>query len=201
MTPSLELEALRAEVLRLRAENERLRDAERTRARDQARVEAELAHQVRLRIASLRLQESSRTPGLWDALCDLVVNLVGSEMLGLYEVDPARAELVLRGGMGVDPLRFGRLPLGEGPVGHCARSGAPWWEGLQESPGPEQPDEPRACVPLNFGGRLLGVIILFGLLPHKPRLEPGDRELLEWLAQEGSRALYCARGLAAGGPS
>lgn len=151
--------------------------------------------QVRLHVVSLRLQESPEIPGLWDALCDVVVNLVGSEMLGLYEVEPEQAELVLRGGMGVDPVRFGRLPLCDGPVGQSARSGHAWWEGLGQVPHPEQPDEPRACVPLNFGGRLLGVIILFGLLPHKPRLEPGDRELLEWLALEGGRALYCARGL------
>jgi len=60
---------------------------------------------------------------------------------------------------------------------------------------------PRACVPLRVGEQVLGMMVLFGLLPHKQRLEPQDRELLALLATEGARALYCARGLASRTPS
>jgi hypothetical protein len=52
-----------------------------------------------------------------------------------------------------------------------------------------------------LGSRLLGMMVLFELLPHKPRLQPEDRELLELLATEGARALYCARGSATRTPS
>jgi len=50
-------------------------------------------------------------------------------------------------------------------------------------------------------GHVVGMRVLFGLVPHQPRLEPEDRELLELLAVQGARALYCARGLSAGTPS
>jgi len=200
-------EALRAEVAALRAENERLRaslarrqEDERGRARRQGRVEAELARLVRLRVASQRLHETLEPRELLDILQDLLVNLVGSEMLGIFELDGP--ELVLRASLGIDAERFRRLPLGEDPIGRAARTGAPWLADLMEAGTARSRTEgPRACVPLRLGGRVLGMVVLFGLLPHKPRLEPEDRELLELLAAEGGRALYCARGIAAGEPS
>jgi GAF domain-containing protein len=190
-------EALRAEVAALRAENERLRAS---LARRQGLVEAELAHLVRLRVASQRLQETLEPCELLDVLLDLLVNLVGSEMLGIFELDGP--ELVLRVSLGIDAERFRRLPLGEDPLGRAARTGAPWLEELMEvETARNRMEGPRAGVPLRLGGRVLGMMVLFGLLPHKPRLEPEDRELLELLATEGGRALYCARGIAAGKPS
>lgn len=203
-----ETEALRAEVATLRAENGQLRamlarrqQDEQWRAQRQGLVEAELAHLVRLRVATQRLHETLHPPELLDILQDLLVNLVGSETLGIFEREGA--ELVLRVSLGIDAERFRRLPLGDdGPVGRAARTGDSWLEELMETGSAQNRTEgPRGCVPLRLGGHVLGMMVLFGLLPHKPRLGPEDRELLELLATEGGRALYCARGLAAGKPS
>jgi GAF domain-containing protein len=206
-----ENEALRAEVAALRAENEQLKaslarrpEDESWQAQRQGLVEAELAHLVRLRVASQRLHESLDERELLDILQDLLVNLVGSEMLGIFEMDPTGPALILRVSLGIDAERFRRLPLGEDdPIGRAARTGAPWLADLvQDNRSAQKPTEgPRACVPLRLGGHVLGMMVLFGLLPHKPRLEPEDRELLELLATEGGRALYCARGIATGAPS
>lgn len=200
-TPPTELAVLRAENERLRAALLRSQEAERECRRRQGRAEAELAHVLRLRTASLRLQEARAPVEVWDALLEVLVNLVGSETLGLYALEPGCRELGLCVSVGIDAERFRWLPLGECPVSQATLTGRPWVEPLLEAAGSASAAEPRACVPLKFGGRVLGVIILFGLLPHKPCLEPGDRELLELLALEGGRALYCARGLAAGWPS
>jgi hypothetical protein len=203
-----ENEALRAEVATLRAENGQLRaslarhqEDEQWRAQRQGLVEAELAHLVRLRVATQRLHETLHPLELLDILQDLLINLVGSETLGIFEREGA--ELVLRVSLGIDAERFHRLPLQEeGPIGRAARTGASWLDELMESRSAQKRTEgPLACVPLRLGGHVLGMMVLFGLLPHKPRLEPEDRELLELLAAEGGRALYCARGLAAGKPS
>lgn len=204
-----ENDALRAEVVTLRAENEQLkaslarrREDESWQAQRQGLVEAELAHLVRLRVASQRLHESLNPRELLDILQDLLVNLVGSEMLGIFELDPSGPALVLQVSLGIDAERFRRLPLGEDPIGQAARTGSPWLSELMEERGAQNRTEgPRACVPLRLGGHVLGMMVLFGLLPHKPRLEPEDRELLELLATEGARALYCARGIATGTPS
>jgi GAF domain-containing protein len=199
-----ENESLRAQMASLRAENEQLksllarqREEEQWKAQNESQVEAELAHLVRLRVASQRLLESLDPRELLDILQDLLVNLVGSESLGIFELDPAGRELVLSTSIGIDAERFRRLPLGEGPIGHAARTGSPWLADLaEEGAVPAAEKGPRACVPLRLGTRLLGMVVLFGLLPHKPRLQSEDRELLELLATEGARALYCARGLA-----
>ncbi|HEX8824647.1 MAG TPA: GAF domain-containing protein [Archangium sp.] len=204
-----ENETLRAEVAALRARNEQLqaslarrREEESWRVQRQGLVEAELAHLVRLRVASQRLNESLNPRELLDILQDLLVNLVGSEMLGIFELDPAGPSLVLQVSLGIDAERFRRLPLGEDPIGHAARTGSPWLADLMEEESARNRTEgPRACVPLRLGRRVLGMMVLFELLPHKPRLEPEDRELLELLATEGARALYCARGMTTGAPS
>ena len=195
-----ENEALRAEVAALRAENEQLKSWQ---AQRQGLVEAELAHLVRLRVASQRLHESLNPRELLDILQDLLVNLVGSEMLGIFELDSTGSALVLRVSLGIDAERFRRLPLGaEDPIGQAVRTGSPWLSELMEAGSAQNPTEgPRACVPLRLGRHVLGMMVLFGLLPHKRRLEPEDRELLELLATEGGRALYCARGIATGAPS
>ncbi|QRN98307.1 GAF domain-containing protein [Archangium violaceum] len=201
-----ENEALRAEVATLRAENEQLKrslerrsEDEQWRAQRQGLVEAELSHLVRLRVASQRLHESLNPGELMDILQDLLVNLVGSEMLGIFELEPTGQTLVLRVSMGIDAERFRRLPLGEDPIGRAARTGAPWLADLMEGVSEQARHEgPRACVPLRLGGHVLGMMVLFGLLPHKQRLVQEDRELLELLATEGARALYCARGISAG---
>jgi GAF domain-containing protein len=205
-----ENQTLRAEVAALRAENEQLkaslarqREDESWRAQRQGLVEAELAHLVRLRVASQRLHESLNPRELLDILQDLLVNLVGSEMLGIFELDPTGSALVLRVSLGIDAERFHRLPLGEeDPIGQAARTGSSWLGDLMEDRSAQnQTEGPRACVPLRLGSHVLGMMVLFGLLPHKRRLEPEDRELLELLATEGGRALYCARGMATGAPS
>jgi GAF domain-containing protein len=208
--PGWENQSLRAEVAALRAENEQLkaslarqREDESWRAQRQGLVEAEFAHLVRLRVASQRLHESLNPRELLDILQDLLVNLVGSEMLGIFEVDPTGPALVLQVSLGIDTERFRRLPLGEDdPIGRAARTGAPWLGDLMEEGSAQNPTEgPRACVPLRLGSHVLGMMVLFGLLPHKPRLESEDRELLELLATEGARALYCARAITTGAPS
>ncbi|WNG40851.1 GAF domain-containing protein [Archangium violaceum] len=204
-----ENEMLREELASLRTQNEQLRlslarhqEDEQWRDQRQKLVEAELAHLVRLRVASQRLHESLNPLELLEILQDLLVNLVGSEALGIFELEPRSPELVLRVSLGIDADRFRRLPLGDDPVGQAARTGTCWLGDLmEESSAQRQTEGPRACVPLKLGDHVLGMMVLFGLLPHKPRLEPEDRELLELLATQGARALFCARGIAAGTPS
>ena len=205
-----ENERLRAEVLSLRAENERLRallarrqEDEQWQAQRQGLVEAELSHLVRLRVASQRLHESLNPQELMEILQDLLINMVGSETLGIFELDARGQTLVLQASMGIDTERFRRLPLGAHPIiGQVARTGSPWLADLvEEGHAGDSQQVPRACVPLRVGGHMLGMMVLFGLLPHKPRLVPEDRELLELLATEGARALFCARGLASHTPS
>lgn len=176
----------------LRAENARLREEARWAVQRQGLVEAELTHLARLRVASQRLHETLEPCELLEILKDLLVNLVGSETLGIFELEGT--VLVLRESLGIDVGRFQELPLGEEPFGQVVRTGVSWWQEAAEA-------WPRACVPLRVGHHVLGLMVLFALLPHKPRLEMEDRELLELLATQGARALYCARSLAARGRS
>jgi GAF domain-containing protein len=202
-----ENEALRSQVAALRLEQQRLTQAlealrreQQQREQQSALVERQMSHLVRVRVASHRLHETLDGQELLAILQDLVVNLVGSEMLGIYEVDVRARALVLQSSLGIDAERWRRLPLERDcPIARTARTGQPFVPGRRREPGATGSEEPFACMPLRLGSHVLGVLVLFDLLPHKEELESTDRELLDVLASEAARGLFCARALARGG--
>jgi GAF domain-containing protein len=211
MTQALweENESLRSQVAALRMEQQRLtqvvealRREQQQREQQAALVERQMSHLVRVRVASHRLHETLDAQELLAILQDLVVNLVGSEMLGIFEVDARARTLVLECSLGIDEERWRRLPLERDcPIARTARTGVPFVPGRRREPGAPGGEEPFACMPLRLGSHVLGVLVLFDLLPHKEELEPTDRELLEVLASEAARGLFCARALAGRGLS
>jgi hypothetical protein len=76
--------------------------------------------------------------------------------------------------------------VAEGLIGHVARTGTLW---VDES-SPVGEGAPSVCIPLKAGGRVLGVVSIFGLLPHKPCFAPADRALFELLETQAGRALH-----------
>ena len=50
-----------------------------------------------------------------------------------------------------------------------------------------------ACVPMNLGSRVHGVIAIFRLLDHKKTLEPLDYELFDLLASQAASSLCFGR--------
>ncbi len=50
-----------------------------------------------------------------------------------------------------------------------------------------------ACVPLNLGNLVYGVIAIFRLLDHKKGLEPLDYELFDLLASHAATSLCVSR--------
>jgi GAF domain-containing protein len=204
-----ENESLRSQVAALRMEQQRLtqtlealRREQQQRDQQAALVERQMSHLVRVRVASHRMHETLDGPELLAILQDLVVNLVGSEMLGIYEVEPRAHALVLKSSVGIDVERWRRLPLERDcPIARAARTGVPFVPGRRRAPGEEGGEEPFACLPLRLGTHVLGVLVLFDLLPHKEELESTDRELLEVLASEAARGLFCAHALTGRGLS
>jgi hypothetical protein len=93
------------------------------------------------------------------------------------------------GGMGVDSELLRRIPLGEGPLSFVVQQGRIW---VSEAL-PEDALALSACIPLKLGSRVLGVIAIFQLLPHKVSFETTDHVLFELLETQGGRALHCAR--------
>lgn len=193
---------LTGEVERLRAESERhqgmqvhlreqLMEIETASARYAAQysqVEQQNSNLANLYVASYQLAGTVDRDAVLQAIQEIVANLIGSEEIGIYEMNEARTQLVLAASFGIDAVRMARIDVGRGTIGAAASTGE-----LYVSPtnGPDA-DNLTACIPLRVDGTVIGAVVIFGLLAHKPVLNDVDREMFDLLAVHAATSLYCA---------
>jgi hypothetical protein len=171
-----ELERLRARFDEIAGENERF-------AEQYQHIEEQSGNLANLYVASYQLHTSVEREAVLTAIKEIVINLVGSEQLAVYErTGDGPFELAASFGLDEDKLarsvggEFAVEKLGEGHV--------------FLDPNDRQPL--TACVPLQIDGQVTGAVLVFRLLDHKPALQPVDHELFELLSVHASTALYCA---------
>jgi hypothetical protein len=181
----------------------------------------ENAKLLNLHIASLRLHEGRARQEVLLAIQEIVINLIGSEELAVFELSPDRTSLVLVSSFGIDATNLARIPVGEGVIGTVAETGEAYLNEQAAKSNSVRPSEcacdqdraqavdmadvavvsqrsPResdltACVPLKLCGRVVGLLAMFRLLDQKPTLVDLDRELLELVSMQAAPALYCAQ--------
>jgi GAF domain-containing protein len=153
-------------------------------------LETEVGVLSNLYVASQRLHETHDRVEVLRAIEEICINLVGSEELAIFELDGRGDGLSLSWSFGIERQRFLEHPLDDGPIGRAVRSGKTvLLDDVTHSAGEPRP---TACVPLKLRDRVIGVIVIFHLLPQKPRLEPVDRELFDLLTTAAATALHAA---------
>ena len=121
---------------------------------------------------------------------EIVANLIGSEQLGIFELDPSDSKLMLVQQIGLDASLYAELVADGGVIAEVVEKGKPFFRDPTARPS-VQAGELTACVPLLAGERTIGALAIFGLLPHKPTLRPTDINLLELLGPLAGHALHC----------
>jgi nitrate/nitrite-specific signal transduction histidine kinase len=186
-----ELGAVRQELMHHReAEVELSRSIERIRAESEqylaqfAQVELHNANLANLYVTSYQLHGTLRRDSILQALQEVIVNLIGSEEFAICETD-FDGTLTVAASVGVDPATVSWAT----PRMRAAAESRVLYVG----PADREPGDPLVCLPLQVDGQLVGMIVIFGLLAHKPQLEPLDHELFDLLASQASTALYCCR--------
>ncbi|HYD40834.1 MAG TPA: GAF domain-containing protein [Anaeromyxobacter sp.] len=172
---------------------QRLAAAEAERRRAQAAMvdlEERLSDAINVCVALERLHGSTDHGEVLRAIQDVVINLVGSEELAVYEPG-ASGELEVVQSFGLAGSRLAPVTPGHGPIGRVAAEGRAWVAGDATPCG--DPDL-TACVPLVADDRVVAVLAIWRLLPHKPALREGDRRVLELLGPHAGRALYLTAG-------
>jgi nitrate/nitrite-specific signal transduction histidine kinase len=140
-----------------------------------------------LYVASYRLHSTLDFQQVTAIIKDIVINLVGSEMFGLFLMDAKRSELRLIDHEGLDPAKVAPIQLGVGTAGVAAETGNGH---LAERP---HGDEPVACVPLKIQEQVIGMVVIYQLLRQKDRLLPVDFEILTLMADHAATAIYCSQ--------
>jgi hypothetical protein len=154
-------------------------------------VEQQNADLANLYVTSYRLHSALQRDEVIAGIQEIIINLVGSEELAIFEFDGARSHLHLIASVGVDQARYERIPAGRGIIGECIRTGeifiAP-----QGIPAAVEEGLLTACIPLMVGTVPIGAIAIFRLLGQKSCLEEVDRQLFSLLATHAATALYAS---------
>jgi len=171
-------------------------DLERQLARERERrdlfesqLERQLTRLSGLYVAAQRLNDARDRSEVLGVISEVIVNLVGSEEFGVFELTPGHDVLTLLSSMGIEAPRFRAVSLDSGSIGRVVQSGQTYvGEGGASSIAQDE-DGLTACFPLKVPGRVMGAVAIFGLLPQKLALEPFDREIFELLGTQAARAL------------
>jgi hypothetical protein len=175
-----ELAQLRSKLEAVAAENEEF-------AARYQRIEIHNSNLANLYVASYQLHTSIDRDSVMNAIQEIVINLVGSEQVAVFE-PAAGGEFVLSSSFGVESSRLRPFRLGDGPIGQRIRSGQIY---VNPNAG-STPEQITACIPLSVGASIVGAILIFRLLEHKSALQQVDHEIFDLLAVHAASALYCA---------
>jgi nitrate/nitrite-specific signal transduction histidine kinase len=174
-TATAELERLRARFDEVAGENQRF-------AEQYQYIEEQSSNLANLYVASYQLHTSVDRTTVLNTIQEIVINLIGSEQLAIYERSGDEFRLAASFGLDEEQVmasvggEFAVERLGDGHIFH--------------EPADRQPL--TASVPLRIDDRVIGAILVFRLLEHKPSLEAVDHELFELLAVHAATSLYCA---------
>jgi hypothetical protein len=164
-----------------------LQSSHRRLAREHAALERENATLSHLQVATRLLHRSLDRNEVTTAIQEIIINLVGSEQVALFDYEMKRKKLTLISSFGIDAQMWASLPLPEGPIGDCIRTGEIQVL-LAEEADPAE-GRPSVCVPLRIDQKVTGVLVLFKLLAHKTGLEEVDFALFDLLSQQAGVAL------------
>jgi nitrate/nitrite-specific signal transduction histidine kinase len=176
----VELDRLRSRFHEVAQENERY-------AEQYHQIETHSSNLANLYVASYQLHSSVDREAVLSTILEIVINLVGSEQVAVYERGTSGQFRVAKS-FGLNDARLEAFTLGDGAMARRLKNAEIFTD--DEATGGEE--RLTACVPLKVGSELIGAILVFRLLDHKPSLQPVDHELFELLAVHASTALYCA---------
>jgi len=149
---------------------------------------------MRLNAANARLIQSLEQVDVFDAIAEIIANLIGSEEIAVFDYHPAEQNFSLAWSSGVEAEALQPFLRGAGMLGHAVEQGLSQFRERQ----PETTLLPfeknlTACVILKSSREIVGVVAIFGLLPQKSNLEWADFELLKFLETYGAVAIKFQR--------
>ena len=163
-----------------------------------AEIEEELSNLANLYVASYQLHSTMDLGNTVKHLRELLAQLVGAETHAIYLSDPPNKQLVPVAVDGIElsslrPIKVVQRHIPEGAeevVERVFLTGVPL---INEGPlAGSSATTPAACLPMRIDDRVVGVIIVYTVLPQKERFVSVDYELFKMLGAHGATALMSA---------
>lgn len=171
----------------------RIEDENRRYAERYVVLEQKNAHLANLYVASYRLHETLAQKEVLAIIQEIVINLIGCEQHGVFEIAGDGMSMRLLASMGIDTARCEVIRLGDDALSRAIHGGDIWVAPDEPVLVPTHPHPVTACVPLRLAGKATGAVVLYRLLPQKPGIEAVDRELFELLSVHAGMALYTTK--------
>ena len=154
-------------------------------------IERENNNLANLFVASQQLHSSLELGELARVLLEILLNFVGAKTFAIQLVDEERGVLRTFAAEGVDRAAVPQRRLDDPAI-------APWLGGnvlVPTGPLRARPvtDAPAVCVPIELGGKVVGLISVWELLSQKTELAELDFELFKLLGDHAGTALQSAR--------
>lgn len=177
-------DGIRERLAEIQRDNERLCD-------EYASIQQQNSELVTLFAAMERLYGAAGRADALEAIQEIVVNLVGSEELAVFELTEDGRRLTATHAFGLAPATLRDVSIGCGTIGRVAADGIAF---VTADGTPAAADPPRlsACIPLKLGEKVTGALAVYGLLDHKRTLRALDRELLALIEKHAAAALRAA---------
>lgn len=177
--PAQGIRALTFDGLRVRAQQLSLRE----------QLERQHFLLERLNAASARLLQAVEQGDVYEAMGEIIGNLIGSEEVAIFQHRSMDQTFFLVWSTGIEKETLHQFGLGAGLIGRAAHEGTSQFSNRRPAT-PPLPHEANltACIPLKLDREVIGVIVILGLLPQKNGLEWADFELLKYLETYGAVA-------------
>ncbi len=156
-------------------------------------IETENNNLANLYVASYQLHSTLDFREVLDIITEIIINLIGAQTFGIWLLDEKKALLQPVKAEGVRLENLPVLAAGEGIIGSVAAAGEVWYREKWSREEPLQVDQPLVCIPLKIKDQVIGVIVVYRLLPQKERLVKVDYDLFTLLAAHASTAIFGAR--------
>jgi hypothetical protein len=154
-------------------------------------IERQNSNLINMYVASYQLHSTLDFSSVVTIVGDIVINMLGAEVFGIYLVDEKTGQLVLAAHEELPEECRGNLPVDEhmreilnGPVQtdpNANPTGSPLDGG------------PIAVIPLQLENGPIGLIYIYKLLIQKQSLKTVDFDLIELLGKHAATAIYSAR--------
>ena len=178
-----ELKELKKTIADLEAENKDF-------AGKFVKVEQMNQNMASLYVSSYRLHSTLDFKEVIEIIKEIVINLIGSEVFGIFLKDQERNDLKIIAQEGMEGVKVPPIQIGNGLVGKSAETGESFVTDKQNE---GDASNPLACIPLKVQNELLGMIVIYRLLRQKDGFAPMDLDLFSLLADHAATAIYCCQ--------
>jgi len=189
-----ELRRLEMEKQRLIAEYQKVEAQNREYAVRYVEVEEENNNLANLYVCSYQLHSTLDFHEVTQIIMEIIINLIGAEEFGILLLEEKNHQLYPVAMEGRELDKIPSFPLGEDIIGRCAMTGENYYApDIAETQQSRPPDSPLVAIPLKIKEQVIGVIVLYKLLPQKTQFANVDYELFTLLAGHAATAIFSSR--------